>query len=93
MADANFVDVQALLSKLTLDEKIELLAGQGSFRMTGLERHGIPALIVSLTGDICEKKAQLTENRLQTVLMEFEVGDRLLAWVTPQLSSVNPLNN
>jgi hypothetical protein len=49
------------LSKLTLDEKIELLAGQGSFRMTGLERHGIPALIVSLTGNICEKKAQLTK--------------------------------
>ncbi|KAH7251202.1 glycoside hydrolase superfamily [Fusarium tricinctum] len=47
MADTNFVDVQALLSKLTLDEKIELLAGQGSFRMTGLERHGIPALITS----------------------------------------------
>lgn len=48
MAESNFVDVAALLSNLTLDEKVELLAGQGSFRMTGLEKHGIPALIVSL---------------------------------------------
>ncbi|EWZ80506.1 hypothetical protein FOWG_15594 [Fusarium oxysporum f. sp. lycopersici MN25] len=47
MAEANFVDVEALLSNLTLDEKVELLAGQGSFRMTGLEKHGIPALITS----------------------------------------------
>ncbi|KAF4342161.1 beta-glucosidase [Fusarium beomiforme] len=47
MAEANFVDVEALLSKLTLDEKVELLAGQGSFRMTGLEKHGIPGLITS----------------------------------------------
>jgi beta-glucosidase len=59
MTDANFVDVQALLSQLTLDEKVELLAGQGSFRMTGLERHGIPALIVSLTDDIREKKRRI----------------------------------
>lgn len=48
MAESNFVDVEALLSNLTLDEKVELLAGQGSFRMTGLEKHRIPALIVSL---------------------------------------------
>ncbi|KAF5691817.1 beta-glucosidase [Fusarium denticulatum] len=47
MAEGNFVDVEALLSNLTLDEKVELLAGQGSFRMTGLEKHGIPALITS----------------------------------------------
>ncbi|QGI70868.1 hypothetical protein CEK27_003197 [Fusarium fujikuroi] len=39
-------NVEALLSNLTLDEKVELLAGQGSFRMTGLEKHGIPALIM-----------------------------------------------
>ncbi|KAJ4244743.1 hypothetical protein NW762_014319 [Fusarium torreyae] len=48
MADANhYLDVKALLSQLTLDEKVELLAGQGSFRMTGLERHDIPGLITS----------------------------------------------
>ncbi|CAG1968513.1 unnamed protein product [Fusarium graminearum] len=47
MADKDFVDVKALLSQLTLSEKVELLAGQGSFRMTGLERHGIPGLITS----------------------------------------------
>jgi beta-glucosidase len=55
MAEANFVDVEALLSNLTLDEKVELLAGQGSFRMTGLEKHGIPALIVSLRYKAWEK--------------------------------------
>lgn len=48
MADTEFINVKALLSQLTLDEKVELLAGQGSFRMTGLDRHGIPGLIVSL---------------------------------------------
>jgi beta-glucosidase len=48
MADTDFVDVKALLSQLTLDEKVELLAGQGSFRMTGLDHHEIPGLIVSL---------------------------------------------
>lgn len=42
------LDVEALLNQLTLDEKVELLAGQGSFRMTGLPDHGIPALIVRL---------------------------------------------
>lgn len=40
------LDVNALLEQLTLDEKVELLAGQGSFRTTGLPRRGIPALIV-----------------------------------------------
>lgn len=48
MAEKDFVDVKALLSQLTLGEKVDLLAGQGSFRMTGLDKHGIPALIVSL---------------------------------------------
>ncbi|GKU04859.1 beta-glucosidase k [Fusarium langsethiae] len=47
MAEKDFVDVKALLSQLTLGEKVELLAGQGSFRMTGLDRHGIPGLITS----------------------------------------------
>ena len=48
MAEKDFVDVKALLSELTLGEKVDLLAGQGSFRMTGLDKHGVPALIVSL---------------------------------------------
>ena len=48
MAEKDFVDVKALLSELTLGEKVDLLAGQGSFRTTGLDKHGIPALIVSL---------------------------------------------
>ncbi|KAH7184809.1 glycoside hydrolase superfamily [Fusarium flagelliforme] len=47
MAEKDFVDVKALLSQLTLGEKVDLLAGQGSFRMTGLDKHGIPALITS----------------------------------------------
>ncbi|KAM0425917.1 hypothetical protein ACHAPT_008855 [Fusarium lateritium] len=41
------LDVETLISQLTLDEKVELLAGQGSFRMTGLPSRGIPALITS----------------------------------------------
>jgi beta-glucosidase len=48
MSSSAPLDVEALLNQLTLDEKVELLAGQGSFRMTGLPSHGIPALIVRL---------------------------------------------
>ncbi|KAF4984313.1 hypothetical protein FZEAL_464 [Fusarium zealandicum] len=47
MAAKTYLDVQGLLDQLTLDEKIELLAGQGSFRMTGLPHRDIPALITS----------------------------------------------
>lgn len=48
MSSSTPLDVEILISQLTLDEKVELLAGQGSFRMTGLPSHGIPALIVRL---------------------------------------------
>jgi hypothetical protein len=61
MADKDFVDVKALLSQLTLGEKVELLAGQGSFRMTGLEHHGIPGLIVSQRLGNNGKKVYLTQ--------------------------------
>ncbi|KAK1658414.1 family 3 glycosyl hydrolase [Colletotrichum godetiae] len=41
------LDVEALIEQLTWDEKIELLAGQGSFRTTGLPHRQIPDLITS----------------------------------------------
>ncbi|KZL86535.1 glycosyl hydrolase family 3 [Colletotrichum incanum] len=41
------LDVEALIEQLSWDEKIELLAGQGSFRTTGLPHRGIPELITS----------------------------------------------
>ncbi|KAF5004931.1 hypothetical protein FDECE_8584 [Fusarium decemcellulare] len=47
MSSEPFLDVQALINQLTLDEKVELLAGQGSFRTTGLPHRGIPQLITS----------------------------------------------
>lgn len=40
------LDVDALLKELTLDEKVELLAGQGASRTTGLPHRGIPSLLV-----------------------------------------------
>ena len=40
-------DIDALLNQLNLEEKIALLAGQGSFVTTGLTRWGIPSLTVS----------------------------------------------
>ncbi|KAL2674008.1 hypothetical protein Neosp_012454 [[Neocosmospora] mangrovei] len=46
MSSSAPLDVETLISQLALDEKVELLAGQGSFRMTGLPSHGIPALIL-----------------------------------------------
>ncbi|KAK6711680.1 hypothetical protein SNK05_006112 [Fusarium graminearum] len=75
MADKDFVDVKALLSQLTLSEKVELLAGQGSFRMTGLERHGIPGLIVSPKDGYSKEKYQSNTERLQMDLTESEAGD------------------
>ncbi|OBR06524.1 Beta-glucosidase [Colletotrichum higginsianum IMI 349063] len=41
------LDVEALIKQLSWDEKIELLAGQGSFRTTGLPHRGIPDLVTS----------------------------------------------
>lgn len=40
-------DVEALIGKLSLDEKVRLLAGQGSFKTTGLPERGIPQIVVS----------------------------------------------
>ena len=40
-------DIDTLISQLNLEEKIALLAGQGSFVTTGLKRWGIPSLTVS----------------------------------------------
>ena len=39
-------DVDALIASLSLEEKVELLAGQGTFRTTGMPDKGIPQLIV-----------------------------------------------
>ncbi|TEA12712.1 putative beta-glucosidase I [Colletotrichum sidae] len=39
------LDVEGLVSQLTLEEKVDLLAGQGSFRTTGLPHRGIPDLV------------------------------------------------
>lgn len=41
------IDVDTLLSQLTLEEKIELLSGQGSFKTTSLPAYGIPSITVS----------------------------------------------
>ncbi|KAI5458717.1 glycoside hydrolase superfamily [Mariannaea sp. PMI_226] len=46
-ATKELLDVEGLISQLRLEEKIELLAGQGSFRTTGLPNKGIPDLITS----------------------------------------------
>ncbi|KAI8721861.1 Beta-glucosidase [Fusarium sp. LHS14.1] len=43
------LNVEALLKELTLDEKVELLAGQGASRTTGLPHRGIPSLLVRYT--------------------------------------------
>ncbi|KIL88321.1 hypothetical protein FAVG1_08400 [Fusarium avenaceum] len=40
-------DVDTLLSQLTLEEKIELLSGQGSFKTTSLPAYGIPSITTS----------------------------------------------
>ncbi|KDN70514.1 putative glycosyl hydrolase family 3 N terminal domain-containing protein [Colletotrichum sublineola] len=45
--NTTLLDVETLLKQLSWDEKIELLAGQGSFQTTGLPHHGIPELITS----------------------------------------------
>lgn len=52
MSAENHVDVDALINQLTLDEKVDVLAGQGSFQTTGLPGRGIPALIVRF-GFLC----------------------------------------
>ncbi|RSL40861.1 hypothetical protein CEP54_015995 [Fusarium duplospermum] len=41
------LDVDALLKELTLDEKVELLAGRGASKTTGLPHRGIPSLLTS----------------------------------------------
>lgn len=42
------VDVGYLLSQLTLEEKVSLLTGQGSFKTTEIPDKGIPSITVSL---------------------------------------------
>ena len=39
--------IEALVSKLTLDEKISMLHGTGLFHNGGVERLGIPELVMS----------------------------------------------
>lgn len=73
--DHNPLDVEGLISQLTLEEKIDLLAGQGSFRTTGLPHRGIPSLIVSCGALRSGVLAVLPKSRHQTVLMEFEVAE------------------
>ncbi|KAJ4152613.1 hypothetical protein NW754_004410 [Fusarium falciforme] len=41
------LDVDSLLKELTLDEKVQLLAGQGASRTMGLPHRGIPSLMTS----------------------------------------------
>ncbi|KAH7129750.1 glycoside hydrolase superfamily [Dactylonectria estremocensis] len=41
------IDVDTLLAQLTLEEKIALLCGQGSFKTTSLPAHGIPSITVT----------------------------------------------
>lgn len=40
-------DIEHLLSQLTLDEKISLIAGKSQWRTASIERLGIPSLKVS----------------------------------------------
>lgn len=40
-------DIEVLLSQLTLDEKISLIAGKSQWRTASIERLGIPSLKVS----------------------------------------------
>lgn len=54
-------DVDALIGKLSLDEKVRLLAGQGSFKTTGLPERGIPQIVVS---DLSCLNGSLAENPL-----------------------------
>lgn len=42
------VDIQAMVSQLTLDEKLSLLAGGSHWRTAEVQRLGIPNLKVSL---------------------------------------------
>jgi hypothetical protein len=39
-------DIDVLIATLSVDEKVELLAGQGTFKTTGLPERGIPRLVV-----------------------------------------------
>lgn len=41
-------DIDALIASLSVDEKVELLAGQGTFKTTGLPDRGIPRLVVRI---------------------------------------------
>jgi beta-glucosidase len=38
--------IDELLATLSLEEKISLLCGQGSFKTTGLSKYGIPSFTV-----------------------------------------------
>ncbi|KAH6686474.1 family 3 glycosyl hydrolase [Plectosphaerella plurivora] len=40
-------DIDTLIATLSVDEKVELLAGQGTFKTTGLPERGIPRLVTS----------------------------------------------
>lgn len=40
------VDVEVLVGQLSLEEKISLLTGQGSFKTTSLPAWGIPSITV-----------------------------------------------
>jgi hypothetical protein len=44
------VDIDALVSKLTLEEKLSLLAGESTWRTCAIPRLGIPNLKVSSLG-------------------------------------------
>ncbi|KAL4747006.1 hypothetical protein BDW72DRAFT_209929 [Aspergillus terricola var. indicus] len=44
---STLLDVEALIQKLTLDDKVLLLSGVGRCRTRGLEHHGIPSVMTS----------------------------------------------
>ena len=46
-------DIESLLSSLTLDEKISLIAGKSQWRTADIERLGIPSLKVSQVSEDC----------------------------------------
>lgn len=59
------LEVQDLVSRLTVDEKISLLAGKTTWETTPIERLNIPSLKVSVSSFLkpCVESILLTSNR------------------------------
>lgn len=69
------LDVDGLLRQLSLEEKVQLLAGQGSFKTTGLPERGIPQIVVSFDLIATRREEACAKDmfRLQMARMVFVV--------------------